>query len=826
MRRAGKTTLPYAFCLLCAVLGLVLLTVGLPSVLAWRDARLTIPDRAEAALQAAIAPALESLQRQVDPVVRQLRLAQQWVAAGVFPEVAMRQWPAVLLPALVELEGLKRATLVKENGAYWQLARANAYWAAIFAEGGPGGDAPQASAWSDSGERLARDPLAPSSVPNPMLDDWFSQTLALEASRGGGLYFSGSLASDPERPTRLALPLQFPSGQRGCLALDVDLGMAGAAIIAMEHGPARVVLDPEGEIVHQLQDAQTLQLLQERAVPEASSAALSILMDNGARPDGKYWYRAGVYTLAPGASWWVLASVDEAALPAPALPLGRYLGWSLAAGAAGAVMLAFFLGRKITAPLRQVASRARNIQALDEHYLPWPESPFTEVNTLTAALEDIYESAVEHLDYHDAPLVVWAQPDGDPEDDTIVVEAVRHVMNIPRPNGNGAPAAPEEPAIPVAAAQDLVAARASSPAAAQLQVLHGTRREVRRLQGQLAGATEELRTTGARYEEGQLRMRQQRACLRSLHKVLQSEGAVSLAVIEPVRKALDASRVSLWIAGEQRTHFRLRLATGQPASSTNPLGASLRLRALLEEESCVAVYDPRNDSRLEELLAHVFLQRSTPSLLLAPVKLVGQLLGFLLVEHTGQPRRWKSDEELFITSVAAQCAGALWRQLRQQARAIAVAHVAQGRPAEPGGNGNGNGNGRRNGNGHKQGNGAANGSHPGAAAPEDVLRWETDLAGCLKRIEGDVAGIYGRTADQLLGQPVTFLSDAMQGQVDLERLSALLAGIPCTGYKTRHLASGGLPVDLIIDAELLRDANDRIVGARGTARCLRAPARA
>lgn len=823
MRRAGKTTLPYAFCLFCAVAGLVLLMAAVGAGLAWRDARATEPDRADAVLQAALDPATETLNAYFEPVVAELYRTRRWALSGVLPEKAMGQWPATLLPLLSDQDRIRSIRMVKDDGDAWHWLRDGTTWRGYNALRG----VTVASRWSAAGALLPGKP-SPSPQDDPRESEWFEAVIA-RSDDGAAvqLYCAAPDATEGSTAIALALPLQFSSGRRGVLAVEVDQAALQTQLNGLAPDGVQLAFDFGGRLVRHLQDDATLALLQERAVPASVNPALNALLPTTAGASGQAWYKAAVYQLGGDGVWWVLAAVERGALPAPALPPGRYLVWSLAAGMTGALVLSMLLGRKITRPLRQVADRARNIQALDEHYVPWPTSHFTEVNALTSALEDIYESAVEHLDYHDAPLVVWAQPDEDPADDTIVVDAVRHVMNIPRGRSDRESVSTEEPAIPVSGIPEGAAARANTPLAAQLQMLHGTRREVRRLQGQLAGANEELRTTGARFEEAQLRMRRQRSCLRELHKRLQAEETVSGGLLEQLREALDVSGVSLWIAGEQPTRFRQRLTTGGAQVHAAPLQAGLRLRALLEEESAVAVVDPRNDTRLEDVLAHAAFQNTTPALLLAPVKLAGQLLGFMLAAHTGQPRRWKSDEELFLTSVAAQCAGTLWRQRRQQARAIAEAHVAQARPNAAPQNGNGNGNGNVNGhrNGKSNGNGVA---HASQVLVEDgelvVLVWETDLAGCIKRIQGDVAAIYGRTPEQLIGQPITFLSDEAQGRTDLDRLSLLFAGVPCSGYQTCHRGASGARVHLRIDAELLRDANDRIAGARGTARLLQVAA--
>ena len=55
-----------------------------------------------------------------------------------------------------------------------------------------------------------------------------------------------------------------------------------------------------------------------------------------------------------------------------------------------------------------------------------------------------------------------------------------------------------------------------------------------------------------------------------------------------------------------------------------------------------------------------------------------------------------------------------------------------------------------------------------------------------------------------------------QGQRDMERLAALLAGQRCGGYETCHVAADGTAIQLAVHAKVWRDAGDRIVGARGT----------
>jgi PAS domain S-box-containing protein len=190
---------------------------------------------------------------------------------------------------------------------------------------------------------------------------------------------------------------------------------------------------------------------------------------------------------------------------------------------------------------------------------------------------------------------------------------------------------------------------------------------------------------------------------------------------------------------------------------------------------------------------------------LAPIKLAGKLLGFIIAERASGLGRWKGDEELFMMGVANACAGVLWHQLRHRAASVLVDGTASSKARTRNGNGNSNSSIK---------NGRAYRMHGKNEGP--TIYWEIDRAGCIKSIDGDVESLYGRTRDQLIGQPVTFLSDSAQGQRDMDRLAALLSGQRCTGYETIHQATDGGAIHVTLRAKIWRDAGDRIIGARGT----------
>ena len=800
MKRSGTLTVPYTFCLFCGLIALVLLMAGTAAYLAIRDTRASEASRATAAVHKALAPVTRAMSDLFDPSVRELQTLRQWAASGLLPGQHPDKWPSVLLSALSPITAIREIRLVKENGTHYHATRDDRGWSGAMIDPANPDASLSGSRWDARGTRTELGRRA-SDEADPRLASWYKKAISLpDKSAEAPLVAEGE-----DRQLTLATALEFPGGMRGGIALVLDASPIWEA--AEQPGEVDILIDPSGARVGHMQDTQALALLREQALPGTSNAAFAQLIPG---PGSASWYGAQSYRISDDQAWWVVGKIETSALPMPALPLVDYLAWSLGAGLLGAIALALVFGHRITRPLRQVAARARSISDIDEHYLPWPTSRFTEVNVLTTALEDIYETAVEHLDYHDAPLVVWAQPEAPEAEGMVEAEAVRHVFQYPR--GNAVPAEAPEPdgtVIDVNGRGGEVALPPPIPAA-QLQVIQGTRKELRRLQSQLAGASEELRTADNHYQQDQARMKRQRNCLRGLERILLAEGAASPTMLTQVREVLGASRVTLRTSGGEPGQFHLSGGLGKAAP---PFVAPFTLLTLLQGESIIAVQESSNDPRLAALAEHPLFRGGEELRLLAPIKLAGKLLGFMVAGRAAGMGRWKGDEELFMMGVSHACAGVLWHQLRQRAAGVLVTGAPSGKSRVRNGNGNGNGHHIGNGNGTPK-NGHVRPNHGPVENP--TIFWEIDRAGCIKSIEGDVESLYGRTREQLLGQPITFLSDGAEGQRDMDRLAALLAGQRCTGYETIHHAMDGSGIHVGVRAKVWRDAGDRIIGARGT----------
>ncbi len=786
MRRGAKITLPYTLCLFAAVLFVVLLVGLTVGALAYRDTARVRPEQAHGVLSEALDDVNQRLASHFEAAMDHVRLGQRWIAQGALDIHSMDRWSALLLPPLVNRDEIRAVEIFSEKGTVWRAVRQNEGWAGHWSDRNSA-RAATAAHWDALGRSLKRGmPLPP--------EDGARFAAALEAFSSendietDALYVEEYHRSDGESFVTLAMSIGSMLGSRGIIAIEV---CDPAEAYGNSDIPSGVVVqsDPGGQRLGALDQSQIRALLTTQAVPQLSNLALRTLFP---APDGasaSRWYAARPYHLGNYFTWWSVASVSQDALPAPVLPVRKYALAGLLAGLIGSGLVAFALGWKISTPLAHIARRANNIQAIDEHYIPWPESRFTELNKLTNALEDLYESAVEHLDYQEAPLIVWAQEETLSGSDGIIdAEPVKRHINLRGQTDEAEP--PEEPA-----PGPVINVRSESPQdlvvpAAQLQVLHGSRKEVRRLQGQLAGAYEELRTSDTHYQQSETRLKRQRRAIRSLDKQLQRDKTVSIAALSILRDALDVCSVSLWRPERgEGVAFGLRLSTDSNPDIT-PIPAGIMLRSLLQEELVVSTRDLHGDPRLADLKSCPKWAGRRCALLLAPLKFRGKLLGFLLVERDQAGSTWKADEEAFLANCAIQYTMVLGYKHRNESlrRTMSDAPV------------NGNGNARRTG-----------------AGEEGVLHWETDLAGCIKSVRGDWADIYGYAPEALLGQPLTFLSSREEGERDLAQLRHVLSGTPCVGHETRHVTADGSVIALTVRAEVQRDTTGRVVGVRGTA---------
>ncbi len=158
-----------------------------------------------------------------------------------------------------------------------------------------------------------------------------------------------------------------------------------------------------------------------------------------------------------------------------------------------------------------------------------------------------------------------------------------------------------------------------------------------------------------------------------------------------VSEALSVQQVSLWEFSEESGAME-SLTEYDSETRTFSSGNILkkadfpRYFEALEKEKRISAEDALNDPRLAELVDDYLMPRGISSLLDSGVMLEGRFIGIICLEHTGSRRKWHSDEEAFVGTVAAllsqmfagierrQTAGMLQKSEQRYRRIVETTH--------------------------------------------------------------------------------------------------------------------------------------------------------
>ena len=177
--------------------------------------------------------------------------------------------------------------------------------------------------------------------------------------------------------------------------------------------------------------------------------------------------------------------------------------------------------------------------------------------------------------------------------------------------------------------------------------------------------------------EADARIKQQSEALLNLATRLE----VSTADLRPALQricmvadfVLDAARVEVWACEKDAKRLR-RLAsfaprTGAPSSGPEVVDAGLlpRFMAVLQNERVIEAHDVNDDPASAELAAQGLCGPDIASVVAAPVRAAGEVVGFALVSHRGSPREWHADEVTFVGGIADQIAQAFLDAERERA---------------------------------------------------------------------------------------------------------------------------------------------------------------
>ncbi len=150
-------------------------------------------------------------------------------------------------------------------------------------------------------------------------------------------------------------------------------------------------------------------------------------------------------------------------------------------------------------------------------------------------------------------------------------------------------------------------------------------------------------------------------------------------VTEAAAKILGVTRASVWLYSEDRAKlFCIDFYSSDTQSHSR--GEDLAAAdypayfAALEQERSIAAHDARNDPRTAELT--VYLSKfGVTSLLDAPIRVGGVVVGAVCHEHAGPVRQWTLDEQNFAGSLADLVALSL--EARDRAKAEAALRSAE-----------------------------------------------------------------------------------------------------------------------------------------------------
>lgn len=141
---------------------------------------------------------------------------------------------------------------------------------------------------------------------------------------------------------------------------------------------------------------------------------------------------------------------------------------------------------------------------------------------------------------------------------------------------------------------------------------------------------------------------------------------------EAAARTLDVERASVWLYRQDGTAIRCA-DLFERTRERHQSGAELRASrfpayfAALEAERTISVQDAATDARTQEFASGYLEPLGISSVLDAPIRMHGRVVGVVRHEHAGPARQWSSDEESFAASLAGLMGLALEAGERWQA---------------------------------------------------------------------------------------------------------------------------------------------------------------
>jgi PAS domain S-box-containing protein len=187
----------------------------------------------------------------------------------------------------------------------------------------------------------------------------------------------------------------------------------------------------------------------------------------------------------------------------------------------------------------------------------------------------------------------------------------------------------------------------------------------------------ELKRTEKALLESEKNLRRQNEVLMQLSRIKLLEKSNLDATLKEITEAsartLDVARVNVWLYNEDRSRIhcieQYELSTGTHSNGYELAAADYPIYfQALKEERTIAAQDAYTDSRTKEFSDSYLKPYGITSLLDAPVRVGGQIVGLICHENIGKARKWTLEEEHFAGSMADFISLALetWERMRAE----------------------------------------------------------------------------------------------------------------------------------------------------------------
>jgi PAS domain S-box-containing protein len=141
-------------------------------------------------------------------------------------------------------------------------------------------------------------------------------------------------------------------------------------------------------------------------------------------------------------------------------------------------------------------------------------------------------------------------------------------------------------------------------------------------------------------------------------------------ITEAAAQTLGVRRTSVWLYNPDRSIIECvdLYMQGEGHSDGAELSAEdyPKYFEALSEEHIIAADDAHSNPHTREFSESYLTPHGISSMLDAPIRLAGEMVGVVCSEHVGPPREWSWEERSFITSVADFVASAMEAQERQR----------------------------------------------------------------------------------------------------------------------------------------------------------------